>query len=118
MSTRIQQMLARFGQSNNEAMERFSALMRQLRAAQKPPRSTTFKPAFSMGYRGAPRTMTRPGSIPAPTIDQVRRLERAYMCRLHVKGGLIYFKDGTPFTHERGRAYRHSVMEEMAAECA
>jgi hypothetical protein len=117
MSTKIQQFLSRFGNTNAK-MEQFQALMRQLQGAQKAPRSTTFKPAFTCGFRGWPRTMTRPGSIPAPTIDQVRRLERAYMCKLHVKQGLIYFTDGTPFTHERGHAYRHSVMEEMVAECA
>lgn len=90
--------------------------MAQLRSAQKPARSTTYKPAFSMGFRGAARTMTPPGNIPAPTIDQVRKLEQAYMCRLDVKHGLIYFKDGTPFTHERGKNYRHEVMQEMVAE--
>lgn len=119
MSSRIQQMLARFGQSNNEAMERFKALMMSLRAAQRPPRSETYKPAFTCGFRGAPRTMKPLGSIPAPTIDQVRNLERAYMCRLHVRNGLMYFK-GTniAFSHKLGHDHREARMREMMADIA
>jgi hypothetical protein len=64
-------------------------------------RPKRFKPAFSMGYRGFPKTMTRPGSIDAPTIDQVRNLERKHGQRLHVKHGVLFFKtDGIMFTRE------------------
>ena len=96
-----------------EQLEQHQAYARQVQAMTKTPRSATYKPAFSMGYRGFPRTMNKLGSTPAPTIDQVRKLERAYMCKLVVKRGLIYFRDGTAFTHERGKAYRISVMDEV-----
>lgn len=70
---------------------------KELRAL-RPPR---FKPAFSMGFRGAPKTETRPGSIPAPTIDQVRNRERKYGQRIHVKNGLMFFAaDGMMWTKE------------------
>lgn len=117
MNTKLQQALQRF--ANRHSLDKFQAMMDMLRLARKTPRNQTYKSAFSMGYRGFPRTMTPRGRIKAPTIDQVRRLERAYMCKLHVKdGGLLYFRDGTPFTHERGRAYRYEVMQEKLAECA
>ena len=101
-----------------EQLEQHQAYARQVQAMTKTPRSATYKPAFSMGYRGFPRTMNRLGSTSAPTIDQVRKLEQTYMCKLHVKRGLIYFKDGTVFTHDRGKTYRHAVMEDMAAQCS
>lgn len=117
MSTIIQNILNRF--NNNSKMYQFQDLMRKLRAAQKPPRSTTYKPAFTCGFRGLPRTLKPLGSIPAPTIDQVRKLERAYMCKLTVKRGVIYFR-GTDiaFTHDRGKEYRHAAMQEKVHECA
>jgi len=63
-----------------------------------------FKPrmykSFTSGFR---RTMEAPGRIPAPTLDQVRHIERQYKVRLHVKQGLMYFKsDGQLFTHAEG----------------
>jgi hypothetical protein len=117
MSKFIQNMLSRF--NYNSKMYQFQDMMRKLRAAQRVPRSETHKPAFSMGYRGAPRKMTPNGNIPAPTIDQVRKLERAYMCKLSVKRGVMYFR-GTDiaFTHDRGKEHRHAVMEEKVNECA
>lgn len=83
-------------------------------AAKRIQRASMHKPAFSMGHRGFPRTM-RLGKVAAPTIDQVRKLERAYMCKLIVKDGLLYFRDNDniPFSHEAGRAYRHAVMSNM-----
>jgi hypothetical protein len=64
----------------------------------RPPR---FKPAFSMGHRGFPKTMNRPGSVPAPTIDQVRHAERKYGQRIHVKRGVMFFKsDGLMWTKD------------------
>lgn len=64
----------------------------------RPPR---YKRAFSMGYRGFPKTEQRLGSIPAPTIDQVRHRERKYGQRIHVKNGLMFFKsDGVMWTKD------------------
>ena len=64
----------------------------------RPPR---WKPAFSMGFRGATKTYSRPGGIPAPTIDQVRNRERQYGQRIHVKNGLMFFaSDGFMWTKE------------------
>jgi hypothetical protein len=63
-----------------------------------------YKPAFSMGFRGFPRTETPLGRTPAPTIDQVRELEKKYKVKLIVKEGLVYFKYGEElFTHERAK---------------
>lgn len=55
-------------------------------------RPKRFKPAFSSGFRGWRKTEERPGRYPAPTIDQVRTLERKHNIRLHVKNGLIFEK--------------------------
>ena len=64
----------------------------------RPPR---WKPAFSMGFRGATKTYSRPGGMPAPTIDQVRNRERKYGHRIHVKNGLMFFADdGSMWTKE------------------
>ena len=117
MNTFLQNMLNRF--NYNSKMFEFQDVMRKLRAAQRPPRSATYKPASSCGWRGAPRKMEPTGRIPAPTIDQVRRLERAYMCKLTVKQGMIYFR-GTDiaFTHDRGKEYRHAAMQDKINECA
>jgi hypothetical protein len=52
-----------------------------------------YKRAFTCGYRGWPRSHTPPGLWPAPTIDQVRFLERSMGVRLHVKAGDIYIRD-------------------------
>lgn len=117
MSTIIQNILNRF--NNNSKMYQFQDLMRKLRAAQKPPRSTTYKPAFTCGFRGFPRTLKPLGSISAPTIDQVRNIERAYLCKIHVRNGLMYFKDTEiAFTHDRGHDHRAAVLAEKFDECA
>lgn len=62
------------------------------------------KPYFTMGYRGFPRVPRILGTASAPTIDQVRNLERKYKTRLHVKMGLIYFKsDGVLFNADEAK---------------
>lgn len=68
-------------------------------------RPKRYKPAFSMGYRGFPKSTERPGRIPAPTIDQVRHRERKYGQRIHVKqGGIMYFKsDGLMWTADEAK---------------
>lgn len=53
-----------------------------------------YKPAFTCGFRGFPRMSYPPGMTPAPTLDQVRRLERKYSTKLVVHRGLIFFKQG------------------------
>lgn len=113
MNKIINNLLQRF--TNIDALEQQQKYARAVQALQRTPRKDTFKPRASHGFRGLPRTLKQ-HFVPAPTIDQVRKLERTYMCRLIVKGGLIYFRDGTPFTHERGKNYRHEVMQEMVAE--
>jgi hypothetical protein len=50
-----------------------------------------YKPSFSMGFRGFERKTVPNGTYPAPTIDQVRNIERKYNIKLHVKRGLMYF---------------------------
>jgi len=76
-----------------------------------------YKPAFSMGYRGASRTISPCGSVAAPTIDQVRKIEQAYMCRIHVRRGLLYFKGtDTAFTPERGLKHRALRMAKLSQE--
>ena len=52
------------------------------------PGPTLYKSAVS----GFPRSSQRCGSVPAPTMDQVRKIERTYGQRLDVKAGLMYFK--------------------------
>jgi len=74
---------------------RFSLTHKQLKRL----RPKRYRPAFSMGYRGAPKTYQRIGATPAPTIDQVRDRERKYSQRIHVKNGLMFFKsDGIMWT--------------------
>jgi hypothetical protein len=64
----------------------------------RPPR---YKPAFSMGFRGATKSSTPIGTLPAPTIDQVRNHERKYGQRIHVKNGLMFFAfDGLMWTKD------------------
>lgn len=83
--------------SNSKPMFKPQLTRKDLRAL-RPPR---YKPAFSCGYRGWPKTSTPPGSIPAPTIDQVRHLERKYGQKIHVKLGVMYFAtDGRMFTRD------------------
>ena len=111
---RITQMLRRF--TNDDTMQDFA---RKIRAMQRPPRSATYKPAASYGFRGAPRTLTPLGSTPAPTIDQVRNLERAYLCKIHVRQGIMYFRnEDIPFTHEEAEARRTAKLQTMLDECA
>jgi len=83
--------------SNSKSMFKLAPqLTRKQLKKLRPPR---FKPAFSMGFRGAPKTENRPGSIPAPTIDQVRYRELKYGQRIHVKNGLMFFaSDGIMWT--------------------
>lgn len=51
--------------------------------------SNLYKSATS----GFPRTSQPCGSIPAPTMDQVRRIERRIGRRLIVRLGLLHYKD-------------------------
>jgi hypothetical protein len=64
---------------------------RRIRMREQGPR---YKPASSSGFRGAPRTSVPCGSVPAPTIDQVRKIELKYGQRLQVRHGLMFFKEG------------------------
>jgi hypothetical protein len=76
-----------------------------------------YKPAASYGWRGSPKTSTRPGSVPAPTIDQVRNIERAYLLKIDVHRGIMYFKDDqTVFNHEEANMRRHNTYRAMVAE--
>lgn len=76
------------------------------------------KPASSYGFRGSPRTAVPCGSIPAPTIDQVRRIEQAYMIKIDVHHGIMYFKNEiTAFTHEEAKNRRHEQLHTMFAAC-
>ena len=57
---------------------------------------TMYKSATS----GFPRSSQPCGSVPAPTLDQVRRKERLCGRRLIVKRGLMHYKDtGALFTN-------------------
>jgi hypothetical protein len=81
----------------------------------RPPR---YKPAFSMGHRGFPKGYKPCGTVPAPTIDQVRKRERAYMTKIHVKQGLMYFaEDGAMFTIPAAKQRRDAKLKAMAKEC-
>lgn len=78
---------------------------RMPRRTRKTHNEPRYKKAFSMGFRGFPKGLTPVGGIPAPTIDQVRQLERKYKTRLHAKMGLIYFKtDGRLFDAQEAEA--------------
>lgn len=67
----------------------------------RPPR---YKPAFSMGHRGFPKTLRRPGHKAAPTIDEVRHRERKYGQKIHIKEGLMFFaSDGIMWTKEEAQ---------------
>lgn len=63
------------------------------------------KPFAHHGYRGLPKNeMGTVGAIPAPTIDQVRNLERKYGQKLHVRLGVIHFaSDGVLFDKEEAK---------------
>ena len=91
---------------------------RNLRKLAKPLRRNTYKPAFTMGFRGMPRRTPDPWSQPvAPTLDEVRAIERAYMVKLHVKKGFMYFKDtGEAFTHAEGEKRRKERIKAMITE--
>lgn len=74
---------------------------------------------YKSATSGFPRSSQPCGSVPAPTIDQVRRLERAYMLRLDVRRGLMYFKsDKTIFSHELAKARREDKMLSMLESTA
>jgi len=64
---------------------------------QRSHRARKVKTLYKSAVCGFPRTMTRPGSIPAPTLDQVRFLERSMGVRLHVRSfqgqGRIFIRD-------------------------
>lgn len=67
-------------------------------------RPKRYRPAFTMGYRGLPKTYVRPGAMAAPTIDQVRDRERKYGQRIHVKQGLMFFaNDSIMWTADEAR---------------
>ena len=64
------------------------------------PGPTLYKSAVS----GFPRSSQRCGSVPAPTMDQVRKIEREYGQRLRVFQGVMFFKeDSVLFTKEEGQ---------------
>jgi hypothetical protein len=48
---------------------------------------------YKSATAGFPRSTIAPGSVPAPTMDEVCRIERKYKTRLHVKRGLMFFKE-------------------------
>jgi hypothetical protein len=96
--------LAQFMKGDSDA-PKFNLSKKRLKSM----RPKRYKPAFTMGFRGFPKTYKPCGSVPAPTIDQVRHIERKYGQRLHVKsgvgpdglGGLMFFKtDGVMYTPE------------------
>lgn len=62
---------------------------------------------YKSATSGFPRSTIACGSIPAPTMDQVRRIERKYGQRLKVMRGLLFFKcDDVMFTqHEAQKRY-------------
>lgn len=116
MNKILSNLLQRFNSSAN--VEQAQQYAKAIRTMSRPPRSATYKPAFSMGYRGARRSMNPLGRIPAPRIDEVRKLERAYLCKLIVKKGLLYFRNtDIAFTNARGKDHRHAVMQEKLGEC-
>jgi len=51
------------------------------------------KTAFSMGYRGFDKMLYPKGLYPAPTLNQVRDLERSHQVTLWVKGGKLYYRN-------------------------
>jgi len=51
-----------------------------------------FKSTFSCGFRGWPRSHQQRGLTVAPTMEQVKALEKAWGQRLMVKGGAVYVK--------------------------
>lgn len=114
MKTALKNLLSKFS-NKSEDLSAFQGRIRALRDARKAPRSSTFKPKSSCGHRGAPRYV-KDRFAPAPTIDEVRRLERAYFCKLHVKMGLIYFRDGVPFSHDEARNRRLDRMGKLYEE--
>ena len=62
------------------------------------------RPMYKSATSGFPRSSKPCGSVPAPTLDQVRNIERAYMIKIDVRGGLMYFKhEATLFSHEQGK---------------
>jgi len=94
---KLSQLMAKHGPDGMLNMPVAPPSRKQLKRM-RPPR---FKPASSVGFRGLPKTYSRPGVIPAPTIDQVRRRERKYGQRIHVKNGLMFFaSDGFMWTKE------------------
>lgn len=83
----------------------FPGISRKMLKRLRPPR---YKPCFSIGHRGWPKSEMAPGQAPAPTIDQVRRKEQKYGQKLHVKNGLMFFaSDGVMFTNEEAKRRQH-----------
>jgi hypothetical protein len=72
-------------------------------------RTKTRVPMYKSAVSGFPRTSTPCGSIPAPTMDQVRRIEQKYKIKLHVKQGLLYFRDGQIFNRNAAKARMQAI---------
>jgi hypothetical protein len=94
---------------NRDQIEEMQHLAQMAHKAMKPDRQNTFKPRSSYGFRGSPRVL-KDRFAPAPTIDQVRNLERRYKCKLHVKQGFIYFTNGELFSHQKARVALKSLI--------
>lgn len=74
---------------------------------------------YKSATSGFPRSSKPCGSVPAPTIDQVRQLEQAYMLKLDVHHGIIYFKeDQTVFSKDEAAKRRGNTYKDMFAQIA
>jgi len=72
------------------------------------------RPMYKSATSGFPRSSKPCGSVPAPTLDEVRWLERAFMCRIDVRGGLMYFRhEATLFDQDVAHDRRQVKLQAM-----
>jgi hypothetical protein len=59
------------------------------------------KPCASHGYRGLPHSQSLRDRPKAPTLDQVRLLERTFNIKLHVRQGILCSPEGVVFDWDK-----------------
>ena len=103
--------IANYMSKHASGLEQYAKEILPTRKQLKKLRPPRYKAAFSIGFRGYPKSYNRPGAMAAPSLDQVRFIERTYGQKIHVKNGLMFFaSDGIMYTSHEA-ALRQSMQE-------